>query len=69
MPAPGDLRPARIEVELHDPAWEAIYAPIAGAVSFAALRLHPLEFLTIRRYLAMVFSALGLLLLVLALWP
>lgn len=69
MPAPGELRPARLTVELSDPAWEAIYAPIAGAVSFAADRLNHLQFLTIRRYLSLVFAALVLLLLVLALWP
>jgi formate hydrogenlyase subunit 3/multisubunit Na+/H+ antiporter MnhD subunit len=69
MPAPGELRPARLAVELRDPAWETIYAPVADAVSFAADRLNLLQFLTIRRYLSLVFLALVLLLLVLALWP
>jgi hydrogenase-4 component B len=68
MPPPGDLAPARFHVELHDLAWELIYAPVAGAVSFAAARLGQLQFLTIRRYLSFVFSALVFLLLVLALW-
>jgi hydrogenase-4 component B len=31
MPAPGDHRPARLHVRLQDPAWEGIYAPVAGA--------------------------------------
>jgi hypothetical protein len=68
MPAPGDLRPARLTVELRDLIWDGLYAPIAGAVSFAADRLNHLQFLTIRRYLSLVFIALVALLLVLALW-
>ena len=68
MPPPGDLRPARLEVRLQDLVWEGLYAPIAGAVGFAADRLNHLQFLTIRRYLTLVFLALVFLLLVLALW-
>ena len=68
MPVPGDHRPARLRVRLHDPAWEGVYAPIAGAVAFAADRLNRLQFLTIRRYLTQVFLALVLLLLVIAVW-
>jgi hydrogenase-4 component B len=37
-------------------------------VSFSAQTLNHLQFLTIRRYLSLVFLALVLLLLVLALW-
>jgi hydrogenase-4 component B len=68
MPSPGDIRPARLTVEMHDLIWELLYLPIARAVSFAADRLNRLQFLTIRRYLAMVFAALVILLLVLAIW-
>ena len=68
MPAPGDLRPAHFQVRLQDLAWDGIYAPIAGAVGLAADRLNHLQFLTIRRYLTLVFLALILLLLVLAIW-
>jgi hydrogenase-4 component B len=68
MPLPGDHRAARLHVRLHDPAWEGIYAPVAGAVAFAADRLNRLQFLTIRRYLSLVFLALIFLLLVLATW-
>jgi hypothetical protein len=68
MPPPGDLRPARFEVALHDLAWEQIYTPITDAVSFAADRLNRLQFLTIRQYLSLVFFTLIFLLLVLALW-
>jgi len=68
MPPPGDLRPAQLSVELRDLVWDTLYAPIAGAVGFAADRLNHLQFLTIRRYLSLVFLALVGLLLVLALW-
>ncbi len=69
MPPPGDTRPARFHVEVKDLIWDSIYVPIAGAVSFAADRLNHLQFLTIRRYLSLVFAALVMLLLVLAVWP
>ena len=68
MPRPGDLGPARLEVELHDPVWEGLYAPLGGVVGAAADRLNRFQFLTIRRYLSLVFVALVLLLLVLAIW-
>ncbi|MDQ0472215.1 hydrogenase 4 subunit B [Labrys wisconsinensis] len=69
MPPPGSLAPARFEVRLHDFAWELIYTPIARMVSRIADRLNRLQFLTIRQYLSLVFAALVLLLLGLALWP
>jgi formate hydrogenlyase subunit 3/multisubunit Na+/H+ antiporter MnhD subunit len=68
MPPPGDMSPARIEKTLRDPVWDAFYAPVAGAVSAAALALNHLQFLTIRRYLSLVFGALIVLLLALAIW-
>ena len=68
MPAPGDLRPARLEVTLHDLAWETLYSPVAAGVEAAAERLNFLQFLTIRRYLSLVFLALVTLLMVVALW-
>ncbi|SCB44292.1 hydrogenase 4 subunit B [Rhizobium multihospitium] len=68
MPPPGDLRPARFALEMHDYIWEGLYLPIVGAVGFAAEKLNHLQFLTIRRYLSLVFITLVLLLLVLALW-
>ena len=69
MPPPGDPRAARLTVVLHDPVWDALYAPIAAAIGFAADRLNHLQFLTIRQFLSLVFAALVILLLVLALWP
>ena len=68
MPAPGDARPARIEVRLRDVVWDVIYAPIGGWISFASERLNYLQFLTIRQYLSLVFVALVGLLLVVAIW-
>jgi hypothetical protein len=69
MPPPGDPSPARLEVHLSDPIWDSLYAPVGSAVLGAADRLNPMQFLTVRRYLSLVFGALVLLLLVLALWP
>ena len=68
MPAPGDTRPAWLKVELHDPVWECFYAPLAAAIARAADRLNRLQFLTIRQFLTLVFGALVILLLVLAVW-
>ena len=66
MPPPGSAAPARLTVEMHDLIWEALYAPIGWVVDFATERINVLQFLTIRRYLSLVFGALVLLLLVLA---
>ena len=68
MPPPGDLRPARLTIELSDPVWDAFYAPIAAGIGVTADRLNRLQFLTIRQFLSLVFSALVILLLVLAVW-
>jgi NADH:ubiquinone oxidoreductase subunit 5 (subunit L)/multisubunit Na+/H+ antiporter MnhA subunit len=69
MPPPGDPKPAQIEVTLHDLIWDALYVPVQSGIEFAADRLNYLQFLTVRRYLSLVFSALVILLLVVALWP
>jgi hydrogenase-4 component B len=69
MPPPGDPRPARFRVALHDPIWDALYAPVTDAITATAERLNHLQFLTIRQFLSLVFAALVILLLVLALWP
>jgi formate hydrogenlyase subunit 3/multisubunit Na+/H+ antiporter MnhD subunit len=68
MPAPGDTRPARLRIELHDLIWEGMYQPIAAAVQRSTKRLNYLQFLTIRQYLSLVFATLVTLLLVLAIW-
>jgi NADH:ubiquinone oxidoreductase subunit 5 (subunit L)/multisubunit Na+/H+ antiporter MnhA subunit len=69
MPPPGATAPARFHLEVRDRIWDVLYAPIAGLVALAADKLNYLQFLTIRRYLSLVFASLVILLLVLALWP
>jgi hydrogenase-4 component B len=68
MPPPGDMAAASLAVSVRDLIWDEIYAPLARGVAAAADRLNALQFLTIRRYLSLVFALLVLLLLVLALW-
>ena len=69
MPPPGDMRPARFKVDLRDFVWDMLYAPVAAGVGTAADQLNHLQFLTIRQFLSLVFAALVILLLVLAIWP
>jgi hydrogenase-4 component B len=69
MPAPGDMRPARLVVVMRDLIWDGLYAPVAANVATISERLNHLQFLTIRQYLSLVFGALVTLLLVLAIWP
>jgi hypothetical protein len=68
MPQPGATGPARLTVEMHDVIWEALYLPITGALNYTTEKLNYLQFLTIRRYLTLVFASLVILLMVLALW-
>jgi formate hydrogenlyase subunit 3/multisubunit Na+/H+ antiporter MnhD subunit len=68
MPPPGDNSAARLHVRLRDVPWDVLYAPLAGAVGFAADRLNKVQFLTIRAYLTLVFGALVVLLMVLGIW-
>ncbi len=68
MPPPGDARPARLHVALHDVLWDALYEPTARLVRFIAERLNKVQFLTIRAYLTLVFGALVVLLMILAIW-
>lgn len=68
MPPPGDLRAASLRVTLRDPAWEEIFLPLARLVRATADRWNVVQFLTIRKYLGLVFIFLVFLLAVLALW-
>jgi hydrogenase-4 component B len=68
-PPPGSVVPARLKVELRDLIWDGLYAPVVNGIDVAATRLNALQFLTIRQFLSLVFAALVLLLLVLAIWP
>jgi hydrogenase-4 component B len=68
MPAPGDIGAAQLRVRLRDVLWDVLYSPTASLVNFAADRLNKVQFLSIRGYLTLVFSALVVLLMVLAAW-
>jgi len=68
LPKPGDTSVARLRVDLHDTIWEALYLPIIRGVDAMADRLNRLQFLTIRTYLTLVFSALVLLLIIVGTW-
>jgi len=67
MPPPGMLTAARIDKAIHDPAWDWIFTPIGLAVAFAAGKFNHFQFLTIRRYLGLVFLLLVALLMYLGL--
>jgi formate hydrogenlyase subunit 3/multisubunit Na+/H+ antiporter MnhD subunit len=68
MPPPGDMRRARIIVQLTDYIWRDLYMAPAGGITWLAARLNRLQFLTIRRYLVLMFGALIALLLLTAAW-
>jgi NADH:ubiquinone oxidoreductase subunit 5 (subunit L)/multisubunit Na+/H+ antiporter MnhA subunit len=68
MPEPGSLAPARFRIRMDDIIWNTLYLPLAKGVRIATDRLNVLQFLTIRRYLGLVFGALVILLLVIAIW-
>lgn len=53
---------------LRDLPWDGIYAPIARAIWSATEKVNHLQFLTIRKYLSLVFVALIALLLTVAIW-
>lgn len=68
MPRPGELRPARHAVVVRDLVWDRLYLGIVKALGYATEHLNRMQFLTIRRYLTLVFGVLVALLIVLALW-
>lgn len=68
MPRPGDTRAGHFHVKIFDPAWRFVYGPAGRAIWVTTGRLNRLQFLTIRRYLTLVFAALILLLIVVAIW-
>jgi formate hydrogenlyase subunit 3/multisubunit Na+/H+ antiporter MnhD subunit len=67
MPEPGDGRPARFVVTMRDLAWDGLYAPVERFISWLTDRFNPLQYLTIRRYLVFMFTALIVLLVTVAL--
>jgi formate hydrogenlyase subunit 3/multisubunit Na+/H+ antiporter MnhD subunit len=65
MPEPGDLGPARFASSWRDASWDLLYQPAGELVGWLSLTLNQLQFLTIRKYLSLMFAALvGLLFLV-----
>jgi formate hydrogenlyase subunit 3/multisubunit Na+/H+ antiporter MnhD subunit len=68
MPRPGELRPARFSVSYEDYPWRTFYVRPAAALVALAGRFNAFQFLTIRRYLVLMFSTLIALLIVTAVW-
>ncbi len=68
MPAPGEMSPARHAAKTEDLVWTRVYLPLAAAIGMMTKRFNALQFLTIRRYLSLVFASLILLLMGLAIW-
>lgn len=68
MPSPGELRPARLSISLHDRIWNGLYVPLALVFERITAKLDRLHDLTIRGYLSLVFGALVALLFVVAAW-
>ena len=66
MPPPGDAAPARFSVVLVDHVWRWLYVAPGRAVLGLAERLNVLQFLSIRRYLVLMFTALVILLSIVA---
>jgi formate hydrogenlyase subunit 3/multisubunit Na+/H+ antiporter MnhD subunit len=64
MPRPGDAAAARLRVDLHDTVWETFYQPVVRLVNWLADRFTTLQFLTIRKYLTLVFATLVLMLVI-----
>jgi hydrogenase-4 component B len=68
MPAPGDTRPARFGLEIRDRLFDGFYMPVSRGVGLIADFLNRAHYLSIQGYLSLVFAALVLLLLVVAIW-
>jgi len=68
MPPPGDSAAAVFKSRLVDPAWFLIMSPLARLLEIATSRTDFLQRLTIRRYLALVFLWVVMLLIVVAIW-
>jgi formate hydrogenlyase subunit 3/multisubunit Na+/H+ antiporter MnhD subunit len=66
MPLPGETRAARFTVDINDRIMSYAYTPLTRAIGYGADRLNFLNSLSIQEYLAMVFAALVLLLIVVA---
>jgi hydrogenase-4 component B len=67
MPLPGETRAAHFSVEIGDRFIDYIYEPLTKAVQFVSGRLNVVNFLSIQEYVALVFTALVFLLILVAL--
>jgi len=67
MPPQGSTLPARMTLQMRDFIWEKIYAPIEGVVAKTSKWLNQSQFLTIRKYLALVLASLVFMLTLVAL--
>jgi len=68
MPKPGSTAVAKLAVELHDTVWDVLYVPLIRLVDATTERMNALQFLTIRKYLMLVFGALITLLIIVGTW-
>jgi hydrogenase-4 component B len=66
MPDPADSAPARHSVRMIDPIWSGLYVRVARAVDWIADQVNRMQYLTVRRYLLLMFCTLVFLLLVVA---
>jgi hydrogenase-4 component B len=68
MPEPGSTAVAKLAVEVHDTVWDGLYVPVIRLVEATTERMNALQFLTIRKYLMLVFGALIALLIIVGAW-
>lgn len=68
MPAPDEMRAASIKVPMADLLWDRLYVPVTRAVWIVADKVNAVQGFSIRRYLVLMFTALIILLVVVALW-
>lgn len=64
MPPPSDISAAKLEFQMNDRVWDAIYRPIGQAVAWLSDHAEKLERITLRPNLVLMFGALILLLLI-----
>jgi hydrogenase-4 component B len=68
MPAPGQLRAGAFSVKFTDYLWRWLYAEPAAALWALSKRFNAIHFLTVRRYLVLMFCTLIALLIITATW-
>jgi hydrogenase-4 component B len=68
MPLPGEIRAGSFGLRIFDPAWHYVYGPLARGIGMLSATLNQMQFLTIRRYLTLMFCTLIALLALVAAW-